>query len=233
MAGSDGQGRAPPNPLARPQDAAPGGVGGLTQPRLRPLTQPLTRRPYRQRPESEWLEIERLFVNGATAKALAERFGGCERRIYERMSKRGLSRRRQKAGPLPVVDQAGREAALDLSVTTGGEDGAAEAPCRALSEGASLGEAAAAAAQTAINKVRALDPARAYTWARLAGTLERLARAGGGETAGLGDSPTEAGRRAALDFLRREGVTTVWWPDADDDTEPDKTGASAAPAPHG
>lgn len=105
MSGSDGQGRAPPNPLARPQDAAPGGVGGLTQPRLRPLTQPLTRRPYRQRPESEWLEIERLFVNGATAKA--------------------------------------------------------------------------------------------------------------------------------LDFLRREGVTTVWWPDADDDTEPDKTGASAAPAPHG
>ncbi len=185
-----------------PGDLPSGLEGGVTG----GLATPLVRRPYRRRPEAEWLQIERLYVHGATAKALAERFGGSERAIYARLRRRGLLRRDQAAGPLPVVDTAGREDALDLSVTTGGAAGEAEAPCRALGEEATLGEAAAAAAQSAIRWVRELNPAKAYTWARLAGQLERLARAGGPDGAALGEDPTEPGRRAALDFLRREGV---------------------------
>lgn len=80
---------------------------------------------------------------------------------------------------------------------------AADAPIRALGAGASLGEAARASAETAILMLKEAQPTRAYTYARLAGTLERLARGAAGDGSLDG---TERGRQAALDFLRREGV---------------------------
>lgn len=157
------------------------------------------RAPYRRRPETEWAEMRALYVAGATAKALAARFGGTERTIYTHMNTRGCLRK----------DQA--EVACEMDAATlaaeviRGRSEAAEAPCRALSPDASLGDAARAAATTAITLLREAEPARSYTYARLAGTLEKLARGSVGAD-GRDPDGTERGRLAALDFLRREGV---------------------------
>ena len=156
------------------------------------------RKPYRRRPQAEWARIRALYARGETARALAERFGGTERTIFTHLRAHGMLRRDQ------TVETCALDAArLDLEVRDG-RGCAAEAPIRALGAGASLGEAAKASAQTAILMLTDAQPTRAYTYARLAGTLERLARGA------AGDGPvdgTERGRQAALDFLRREGVS--------------------------
>ena len=151
--------------------------------------------------------MRRLYQAGATAKALVAQYGGTERTLYARARRDGW-RRKDDRPPLTGLSPAEADAAARAlgNGVLGADDGvaAADAPCRALAVDASLGEAARAAAQSAIRMLRDLEPARAYTYARLAGTLERLARGGAG---GDGDDPdgTERGRRAALDFLRREG----------------------------
>lgn len=160
----------------------------------------MERLPYRRRPESEWAVIRELYLAGATAKALALRFGGTERTIYTHLRKHDCLRKDQPAETCDLDDAALREAVREVR---GCE---ADAPVRALPEGASLGEAARAAATTAIAMLRDAQPTRSYTYARLAGQLERLARGtvGGGDG---GDADgTERGRQAALDFLRREAL---------------------------
>lgn len=158
----------------------------------------MERRPYRRRPESEWAEIRAMYVAGATARALAERFGGTERTIYTHVSEHGCLRRDQATEACALDEAAVRDAVRE------GRGCEADAPVRALAEGASLGEAARAAATTAIAMLREAQPTRSYTYARLAGTLERLAR--GAVGAGERGDPdgTLRGARAALDFLRRE-----------------------------
>ncbi|WP_339914600.1 hypothetical protein [uncultured Brevundimonas sp.] len=166
---------------------------------------PLHRKPYRRRNEAEWDEMRRLYQAGATARALVEKYGGTERTLYARARRDGW-RRMDDRPPLTGLSPGEADAAVRV---LGAEDGvaAADAPCRALAVDASLGEAARAAAQSAIRMLRDLEPARAYTYARLAGTLERLARGGaGGDGDGDDADGTERGRRAALDFLRGEGA---------------------------
>lgn len=161
------------------------------------------RRPYRRRDEEEWGVIRALYRRGATARALAERFGGTERTIYTHLQRHGCLRKAQAP-----VECALDEAALDEAVRQGrglGRGCEAEAPCLALREDASLAEAARAAAETSIRMLRAVQPTRAYTFARLAGALERLARGAVGTEAGDADG-TGRGVRAALDFLRREAL---------------------------
>ncbi|WP_168045431.1 hypothetical protein [Brevundimonas alba] len=159
----------------------------------------LAGRPYCRRSQEEWAEIRALYRAGATAKSLAERFGGTERTLYTHVSKHGCLRKDQ-----PVVACALDEGAVHEAVRAG-RGCAADAPVRALAEGASLGEAARAAAETAILMLREAQPARSYTYARLAGQLERLARGSAG-TDGSDPDGTERGRQAALDFLRREAL---------------------------
>ena len=165
---------------------------------------PVERVPYRRRPEAEWAEIRALYAGGATAKALALRFGGTERAIYTHLSEQGGLRKDQPTVACDLSSDAVADAVRE------GRGCAADAPCRALSPGASLGEAARAAATTAIAMLRDAQPGRSYTYARLAGTLERLARGSAGSGAGGTDADDpegqERGRRAALDFLRREAV---------------------------
>ncbi|GAA0640452.1 hypothetical protein [Brevundimonas lenta] len=151
--------------------------------------------------------IERLYRAGATAKALAKEYGGTERTIYARARVHGWLRKDAQplAPPLTELeaDAAAREAGLEARA-----DGLppADAPVRMLAAGASLGDAARAAAETAIRMLRDGQPARSYTYARLAGTLERLARGPslGAAGDGGGADGTERGRLAALDFLRGE-----------------------------
>jgi hypothetical protein len=160
----------------------------------------LERRRYRRRPPSEWAEIRALYRGGATAKALAERFGGAERTIYTHLRESGCLRKDQ---PVEACALDAHEVAEAVRAGRGCE---AEAPVRALRADASLGDAARAAAETAILMLRDVQPGRAYAFARLAGTLERLARGAVGDGGGSGrdDGGMERGRRAALDFLRRE-----------------------------
>ena len=163
----------------------------------------LERLPYRRRPQGEWAAIREMYRAGATAKALALRFGGTERAIYSHVSKHGCLRRDQPTEACALDDAAVREAVREVR---GCE---ADAAVRALAEGASLAEAARAAATTAIAMLREAQPTRSYTYARLAGQLERLARGavGAGES---GDADgTGRGARAALDFLRREAVADI------------------------
>lgn len=159
----------------------------------------MERRPYRRRPQSEWAVIRELYTAGATAKALAARFGGTERAVYAHVSEHGCLRRDQPKVECELDDETIRDT---VRAVRGCE---ADAPVRALAEGASLEEAARAAARTAIAMLRDAQPTRSYTYARLAGTLERLAR---GAAGGDGRDPdgTERGRQAALDFLRREAL---------------------------
>lgn len=161
----------------------------------------MERLPYRRRPQSEWAMIRELYLAGATAKALAARFGGTERGIYTHVSQHGCLRRDQPVESCDLDDAALREAVREVR---GCE---ADAPVRELAEGASLEEAARAGAQTAIAMLRDAQPTRSYTYARLAGTLERLAR---GTVGAEGrDDGTEPGRQAALDFLRREALADI------------------------
>lgn len=167
---------------------------------MREGSEEMERLPYRRRPESEWAVIRELYRAGATAKALALRFGGTERSIYTHVSKHGCLRRDQATGTCGLDDEAVREAVRSVR---GCE---ADAPVRALAAGASLGEAARAAAETAIAMLREAQPTRSYTYARLAGQLERLARGAAGAGDGSDPDGTERGRQAALDFLRREAL---------------------------
>ena len=159
----------------------------------------MERPPYRRRPQSEWAVIRVMFAEGSTAKALAARFGGSERTIYAHMAKHGLRRRDQPTEACTLDAETVRD---EVRAARGC---AADAAVRALPEGASLGEAARAAATTAIAMLRDTNPARSYTYARLAGTLERLARGAVGDGERGGDG-TLRGAAAALDFLRREAV---------------------------
>ena len=160
----------------------------------------MERLPYRRRPQGEWAVIRELYRAGATAKALALRFGGTERTLYAHLRKHGCLRKTQPTQTCDLDEAALGEA---VRAVRGCE---ADAPVRALAEGASLAEAARAAAQTAIAMLREAQPARSYTYARLAGQLERLARGAAG-TDGSDADGTERGRQAALDFLRREALT--------------------------
>ena len=160
----------------------------------------MERLPYRRRPESEWAVIRAMYRAGATAKALALRFGGTERTIYSHVSKHGCLRKDQPVESCDLDGAALREAVREVR---GCE---ADAPVRALAEGASLGEAARASAMTAIAMLREAQPTRSYTYARLAGTLERLACGAVGSGDGGDADGTERGRQAALDFLRREAL---------------------------
>ena len=158
----------------------------------------MARGPRRYRSPEEWAEIRALYRGGATVRSLVERFGGSDSGIRTHLRRKGGLRK----------DQAEATCALDAGTlgdrVRGMKGCEANAPVRALGAGASLGEAARAAAETAIRMLREAEPTQAYTYARLAGTLEKLARG----TAGDGSlDGTERGRQAALDFLRREGVS--------------------------
>ena len=171
---------------------------------------PILRQPYRRRSHAEWDEIRRLYQAGATAKALTKEYGGTERTLYSRARRDGWLR---KDDAWPVRGPARAAAAdagltpveADAAVRRLGADDAAPGPvmaCRELAADASLGDAARAAAATAIAMLRDGHTASAYAHARLAGTLERLARGAAGD--GGGAYSTEPGRRAALDFLREQ-----------------------------
>lgn len=161
----------------------------------------LNRQPYCRRSAAEWDEIRRLYQAGATAKALVKQYGGTERTLYTHARDEGWLRKDDvtppRTGLTPVeADAAARRLGADDAVP------GPEAACRALAADASLGEAARAAAATAIAMLRDGHTASAYAHARLAGTLERLARGAAGD--GGGTYSTEPGRRAALDFLRED-----------------------------
>ena len=169
---------------------------------------PIHRKPYRRRNEAEWDEMRRLYQAGATARALVAQYGGTERTLYARARRDGW-RRKDDRPPLTGLSPVEADVAVRaLGTGMQGTDEAVPGPdaaCRALAADASLGEAARAAATTAIAMLRDGHTASAYAHARLAGTLEKLAR---GAAGGDGDDPdgTERGRRAALDFLRGEGA---------------------------
>ena len=168
---------------------------------------PLHRRPHCRHSPAEWDEIRRLYQAGATAKALVQRYGGTERTLYTHARDEGWLRKdatAPEAGLTPVeADAAARALGAEAAVPGTGVPGP-DAACRGLAADASPGEAARAAATTAIAMLRDGHVASAYAHARLAGTLERLARGAVGGPGG--EDGTEPGRRAALDFLRREGV---------------------------
>ena len=164
---------------------------------------PILRQPHRRRTNAEWDEIRRLYQAGATAKALVREYGGTERTLYSRARRDGWLR---KDDPVAVANEGLTPVEADAAVRGLGADDpvpGADAACRALAADASLGDAARAAATTAIALLRDGQTASAYAHARLAGTRERLARGavgdGGADAAG-------SGRAAALDFLRREVV---------------------------
>lgn len=172
---------------------------------------PILRQPHCRRSNAEWDEIRRLYQAGATAKALVKEYGGTERTLYTRARRDGWLRKDD--APAPEAGLTPREA--DAAVRELGADDAVPAPdaaCRNLPADASLGEAARAAATTAIAMLREGKTAGAYANARLAGTLERLARGAMGEGADAADG----GRAAALDFLRRE-VAREFGPEAEPD----------------
>lgn len=165
---------------------------------------PILKNPYRRRSHAEWDEIRRLYQAGATAKALMKDYGGTERTLYARARRDGWLRKDD--GPGTEGGLTPREA--DEAVRALGGDEAVPGPdaaCREMPEDASLGDAARAAAATAIAMLRDGFAARAYAYARLAGTLERLARGAVGDRNGGADG-TEPGRQAALDYLRREAL---------------------------
>ena len=163
---------------------------------------PILRQPYRRRSHAEWDEIRRLYQAGATARALTKEYGGTERTLYSRARRDGWLRKDDLA---PAADAGLTPVEADEAVRAlGAEDGVPgpDAACRALAADASLGDAARAAAATAIAMLKDGFAPRAYAYARLAGTLERLARGAAGD--GGGAYSTEPGRRAALDFLREQ-----------------------------
>jgi|GEM_PF-2180668 len=165
----------------------------------RPTTR--ERKPYGRLTPKQWGELLALYAAGATAKALAVRFRTTERTIYTHANKAGLLRKQRPWMEPCDLD----EAALDAAVRAG-RGCEAEAPVTGLEDDASLAQAARAAAETAIRMLKDAQPTRAYTYARLAGTLERLARGAAG-MAGDGSADTAGmarGRQAALDFLREK-----------------------------
>ena len=157
------------------------------------------RKPYGRLTPKQWGELLALYEAGATAKALAVRFRTTERTIYTHARKAGLLRKDRPWMEPCTLDDAALEAAV-----RDGRGCAAEAPITALNDDASLAEAARAAAETAILMLKDAQPTRAYTYARLAGTLERLARgvAGMAGDGSADEAGMARGRRAALDFLR-------------------------------
>lgn len=166
------------------------------------------RKPYGRLTPKQWGELLALYEAGATAKALAVRFRTTERTIYTHAKKAGLLRKDRPWMEPCTLDDAALEAAVREAVVREGRGCAAEAPITALTDDASLAEAARAAAETAILMLKDAQPTRAYTYARLAGTLERLARgvAGMAGDGSADEAGMARGRRAALDALRREGV---------------------------
>ncbi|MFC7377725.1 hypothetical protein [Brevundimonas sp. GCM10030266] len=165
----------------------------------------LERKPYGRLSRTQWAEVRALFARGVTARALSEAFGPAERTIYAHLKRHDCLRKDEAEAGCVLTPEALDEKARAVKGSP------AEAPCNGLGGEASLAEAARAAARTAILMLGELQPTRAYTYARLAGTLERLAR---GVTGMAGDgSADEAGmargRQAALDFLRaRRGVAS-------------------------
>lgn len=162
---------------------------------------PILRQPFRRRSNAEWDEIRRLYQAGATASALVREYGGTERTLYTRARRDGWLRKDD--APASTEAAAGlTPVQADAAVRTlGAADGVPgpDTACRALAADASLGDAARAAAATAIAMLRDGFATRAYAYARMAGTLERLARGSGMEG---GEAASEPGRMAALDFLR-------------------------------
>lgn len=171
---------------------------GWTREEARAARARMAHRPRLYRSPEDWAEIRALYRAGMTVTALVARFGGSDSGIRTHLRRKGCLRKDQAEATCPM------DAATLGDQVRETKGCAAEAPIRALAAGASLGEAARASAETAILMLREAEPARAYTYARLAGTLERLARGAAGD--GLGVDGTERGRQAALDFLRREGV---------------------------
>ena len=166
-----------------------------------PETTGLERKPYGRLSRKAWAEVRALYGRGVTAKALSEAFGPTERAIYAHLNRNGCLRKDETEAACTLTPETLGEAARAVRGSP------AEAPCQALDDEASLAEAARAAARTAILMLADLQPTRAYTYARLAGTLERLARGVSGAGDGSADAAgMERGRQAALDVLRREGV---------------------------
>lgn len=153
----------------------------------------LSPRPYRRRTEEEWVELKQLYQAGASAKVLAERFGGTERGIYMRLSKDGALRRDQPARPTTLGGAEALDRARDLQGVE------ADAPCRALSEDAPLTDAADAAARSAVRNLRAGDLSRALNLMRLARLFQRFGLSSGVGTDAAVESP---GSQIALDFLK-------------------------------
>lgn len=152
------------------------------------------RPPYWQMTPDQWAEVRALYQAGATATMLAERLGCSLSTIYKHMRRHDCRKRDRPAPRVKIDPDEAREQARAMKASP------EESACRALGADASLGDAARAAAETAIAMLRDAQPTRSYTYARLAGTLERLAR-GTAMEGGDGDG-TERGRLAALDFLR-------------------------------
>ena len=159
---------------------------------------PITRRPHCRLGKAAWARIRQLYEQGATAKALSEVFGPTERTIFTHAKKGGWLRKDQPEEAAPLSPEAAEDEAMDITLHP------ANRPVLELSEEPTLAEAARVSMRVSVRHVKRADPARAYTWARLAGQYERLDRAVGG--AAGGEDPTEPGRRAALDFLRARGV---------------------------
>lgn len=161
------------------------------------------RTPYGRLTPKQWGVVLGLYEAGATAKALAAQFNTTERTIYTHAKKAKMLRKDKPWMEPCELD----DAALEEGVRVG-RACPEEAPITALTDDASLAKAARAAAETAILMMKAAQPTRAYTYARLAATLERLARGVAG-MAGDGSADAagmERGRQAALEVLRREGV---------------------------
>lgn len=162
----------------------------------------LERKPYGRLSRTQWAEVRALYERGVTARALSEAFGPADRTIYAHLQRHGCLRKDETEAACLLTPEALGEKARAVKGSP------AEAPCKGLGDGTSLAEAARAAARTAILMLGELQPTRSYTYARLAGTLERLARGVAG-MAGDGSADAEGmarGRQAALDVLRREGV---------------------------
>lgn len=151
-------------------------------------------RPYCRHSEETWAQIKQLFREGASAKALAERFGGTERTIYARMAKDGcrrldLAKEPQPDEPLPPGEAKGTAVAI--------QNMAEHAPILTLTPQSAPEEAARRAYESGLLWLIRGDMEKAYKVLRLSGLLERLGRLKVMEAEG-GQTPVQA---AVMEFL--------------------------------
>ena len=160
-------------------------------------TQTLNKAPWRRLTPDEWARVRATFLAGATAKALAVEYRTTERTIYRKAREDGWRRKDARASEPPMTpDQA--EAAARALAPPG--DGAAA--CRMMAADVALGQAARAAARSAVGMLRDGHVGPAQTYARVAGLLARLERVMPPEDAGQARDPAKAD--AAMRFLAAE-----------------------------